>query len=61
MMNDPLVVFEENVFLLGEIVRLECDFQIMSRLGRSLEIVFLALVDSLEELEIGVTFLGLLA
>lgn len=47
MVNDPLVVLEKVVLLIGVVVWLKSDFEGMSRLRRSPQVLFLALMDSL--------------
>ena len=60
-MDYSLVVLEQGIFLVGEVVRLKCDFQLMGRFGRRLKILSFALVNSLYKVEIRISFLGLLA
>ena len=59
--NDPLIVLEDGVFLVGVVVRLKGDFQSMSRLRWRLQVLFLSLMDPLEEIELCIPLLGLVA
>ena len=61
MVNEPLIVLEDGVFLVGVVVRLKGDFESMSRLRWRLQVLSLALVDPLEEIELRVPPLGLVA
>ena len=59
MVHNPLIVLEDGVFLVGVVVRLKGDFQNMSRLWWRLQVLFLTLVDPLEEIELCIPPLGL--
>ncbi len=60
-MNHALIVLKKHIFLLSKIIRLESDFQSMSRLGRSPEVLYFALMDSLQKVKVRLTFSDLLA
>lgn len=60
-MYDPLVVFEDCIFFVRVVVRLQRDRKSMSRIGWASHMLFLALVNSFYQIELYITLLGLLA
>lgn len=51
-MNDSLVVLKQGILLLGKGIRLYCDLQFMGWLKLGPQVYFLALMDSLNQIEI---------
>lgn len=61
MMNKALVVLKQRIFLLREIIRLECDRETMCRLGWGFQMALFPFMNPFHQNEVGVALLSLLA
>lgn len=59
-MNKSLVVLKDGVFLLCEVVRLQCDYQSMSWFWWSLEVFLFAFMHPFHKIKVCITLLGFL-